>query len=210
MQKTLKGIVCLVGLAIMLAGCGGDGGGLTNSDPGNNDVNVVVCFGDSITMGNQCACEPYPGRLSRMIGKTCVNCGIGGSTAVNNVGRCQEAINKYHPGFMLILYGVNDIIHGGSINGIIGALDQMVEICKSNHVVPVLATYMKPTTGHIIFGGRTLALNIQIRALASSKGIAKVDLEGEFKGNPDWYEPDGLHPNSAGTEAMALAFADLF
>jgi lysophospholipase L1-like esterase len=210
MRKSLKGIVGLVGLAIMLAGCGGDGGGLSNGDPGNNDVNVVACFGDSITMGNQCACEPYPGRLSRMIGKSCVNLGIGGSQAVENVGRCQEAIDKYHPGFMIILYGVNDIIHGGGIGGIVGALGSMVDICKANHVVPVLMTYPKPTASHIIFGARTLALNNEIRALASSKGVAKVDLQGEFSGNPEWYEPDGLHPNSAGTDAIALAVADLF
>lgn len=210
MSKSLKGIVCLLGLAIMLAGCGGDGGGLSNNDPGNNDVGVVVCFGDSITQGKECPCEPYPARLSRMIGKTCVNCGIGGSAATSNVGRCQEAINKYHPGFMLILYGVNDIIQGSDIGSIIGALSQMVDICKSNHVVPVLATYMKPTTHHIIFGARTIALNDEIRGLASSKGVALVDLQSEFAGNAEWYEEDGLHPNNAGTEAMALAFADLF
>ena len=129
MHKSIKGIICLVGLAFMLAGCGGDGGGLSNGDPGNNDVNVVVCFGDSITQGGQCACEPYPSRLSRMIRKSCVNSGLGGTVAVENVGRCQDAINKYHPGFMIILYGVNDIIHGGDIGGIVGALSAMVDTC---------------------------------------------------------------------------------
>lgn len=210
MRNLVKGLVCLVGLSVVLVGCGGGGGGLSNSDPGNNDVNVVVCFGDSITQGSECSCEPYPSRLSRMIGKTCVNCGVGGSTAVSSVGRCQEAINKYHPGFMVILYGVNDIIHGAGIGNIVGALGQMVDICKANHVVPVLATYPKPTTHHIVFGARTVALNTEIRALASAKGVAKVDLESEFNGNPEWYEEDGLHPNSAGTEAVALAVADLF
>ena len=76
--------------------------------------------------------------------------------------------------------------------------------------MPVLATYPKPITHHVVFGARTVALNNEIRSLASSKGIAKVNLEHEFAGNPEWYEDDGLHPNDAGTDAMALAFADLF
>lgn len=193
-----------------LAACGGGDGGLTNKDPGNNDVNVVAAFGDSITMGNQCSCPPYPARLAGMIDKRVPNFGIGGSVATENIGRAQTVINQCHPGFMLILYGVNDVIHGHGIGGIIEALDQMVEICKSNHVVPVLATYPRPITSHAVFGPRTRVLNERILELASAKGIHCVDLQKEFNANPEFYEPDGLHPNDAGTQLMALAFADLF
>jgi lysophospholipase L1-like esterase len=197
-------------LALTLWGCGGGDGGLTNKDPGNNDVNVVVAFGDSITQGSECPCSPYPARLPAMIGKTVVNTGIAGSTAADNVSRTQSAIDKYHPGFMLILYGVNDVIHGHGLDTITSALDQMVSICLDNHVVPVLATYPHPITGHRIFGPRTASLNALIRDLASSRGVKCVDLESEFNMNPEWYMPDGLHPNDPGTQVMALAFADLF
>ena len=198
-------------IALSLFGCGGgDGGGLTNKNPGNNDVNVVVAFGDSITQGSECPCTPYPARLAAMIGKSVANTGIGGSTAEDNVSRTQSAIDKYHPGFMLILYGVNDVIHGHGLDGIIAALDRMVSICLDNHVVPVLATYPQPITGHRIFAPRTVALNTQIKALASSRGVKCVDLEAEFNMNPEWYMPDGLHPNDTGTQVMAIAFADLF
>lgn len=198
-------------LALALFGCGGgDGGGLSNKDPGNNDVNVVVAFGDSITQGSQCPCTPYPARLGGMIGKSVANAGIAGSVATENVGRTQSAIDKYHPGFMLILYGVNDVIHGHALDGVVAALDQMVNICLDNHVVPVLATYPHPITSHAIFGPRTARLNELIKSLASSRGVKCVNLESEFNANPEWYMPDGLHPNDAGTQVMALAFADLF
>ena len=37
---------------LVAAGCGGGGGGgLSNDDPGDNDVNVVIAFGDSVTAG---------------------------------------------------------------------------------------------------------------------------------------------------------------
>lgn len=53
----------------ILAGCEDRESGLSNKHPGLNDRNIVVAFGDSITMGNQCSCVPYPARLSPMIGK---------------------------------------------------------------------------------------------------------------------------------------------
>ena len=195
----------------MLTACGGGGGGgLSNKNPGDNDVGVVAAFGDSITAGSECACTPYPARLTGLIGKSVVNFGIGGSRAADNVARTQSVIDQSHPGFMLILYGVNDIIHSHSIGTIISALSQMVDICKDNNVVPVLATYPRPITGHAIFGPRTSALTAQIKALASEKGIHCVNLESEFGADPDLYEPDGLHPNDSGTQVVALAFSDLF
>ena len=207
----------------LLPGCGGeDDSGLTNDNPGSNDLNVVVAFGDSITQGSECRCVPYPARLSGLIGKVVYNTGVGGSRAVDNVNRTQQAIDKYHPAYMLILYGVNDIIHSHGVSGITNALGRMVLICKQNNVVPVLATYPIPIAGHHAFSGGTLSLNRSIRELATAEGIPCVDLEAEFAlshdsvdpnlviTDPALYEPDGLHPNDAGTQIMALAFADLF
>ena len=200
----------------LLAGCGGGDEGLSNSDPGNNDLNVVVAFGDSITQGSECSCTPYPSRLAGLIEKTVCNAGIGGSRATENIGRTQSVINKYHPAFMIILYGVNDVIHGLDTSDIVSALNQMVATCKANNVVPVLMTYPIPISGHSLFAGGTLALNANIRSIAEMESIECVDLEAEFMNeegtitDSTLYEPDGLHPNDAGTEVMAVAVADLF
>lgn len=199
-------------LAGFLAGCGGGGGGggLQNKDPGSNDLNVVVAFGDSLTNGSECDCAPYPRRLAQMIGKSVPNTGVGATRAIDNVERTQEAIDKYHPAFMLILYGVNDIIHSSEVDAILAALRQMVGICEANQVVAVLATYPEPIEGRALFAPRTLLLNEGIRDLAKELGVECVDLEREFEANPELYEADGLHPNNEGTQIMALAFADLF
>ena len=207
----------------LLAGCGSNGdSSLNNDNPGSNDLNVVVAFSDSITQGSECSCAPYPARLAGLIGKVVYNTGVGGSSASDNVGRTQEAINKYHPAFMFILYGVNDVIHGDGTSGIAAALSQMVFICKQNNVVPVLMTYPRPILGHQLFAGGTLSLNRSIRQIASAEGIKCVDLEQEFSAGsdplfPEWpttdpnlMSPDGLHPNDAGTQIIALACADLF
>ena len=200
----------------LLAGCGGGDGGLSNDNPGINDLNVVVAFGDSITLGSQCSCAPYPGRLAGLIGKTVYNTGVGGSDATENIDRAQSVINTYRPAFMIILYGVNDVIHGHDAGDIVSALNQMVSICKANDVVPVLMTYPIPIAGHSLFAGGTIALNANVRSIAETQGIECVDLEAEFMSDEGiitdsaLYEPDGLHPNDAGTEIMALAVADLF
>ena len=207
----------------MLAGCGGGGdSSLSNDNPGNNDLDVVVAFGDSITQGSECPCVPYPARLSGLIEKTVFNAGIGGSKASENVGRTQEVINKYHPAFMIILYGVNDVIHSFNTSTILSALNQMVFICKQNNVVPVLMTYPMTINAHSLFAGGTYRLNQGIRAIAESEQIECVDLEEEFSTGtdpviPDFpvadaalYMPDGLHPNDAGTQIIAMSCADLF
>jgi lysophospholipase L1-like esterase len=198
----------------LLTGCGGGGGDeedkLSNPNPGSNNVNVVVAFGDSITQGSQCSCTPYPKRLAGLIGKTVYNTGAGGSLAIDNVDRTQKAINRFHPGFMLILYGVNDMIHSQSTSATLGAINDMVAICKTNNTVPVLATYPPLILSHSLFAYRTRLLNEGIRNIATAEGIKCVDLETEFGSGAELYEDDGLHPNDAGTQIIAAAFADLF
>ena len=45
--------------------------------------------------------------------------------------------------------------------------------------------------------------------MAGAEGVAVVDLESEFSGAVDLLGPDGLHPNDAGTQVMAMSFFDV-
>ena len=212
-RRFRSGLWVLAMLAVggLPAGCGGGGGGgLSNKHPGDNDVNVVVCFGDSLTDGVMCSCLSYPTRLAGLIGKTVVNAGIHGTMAADNMGRVQAVIDQYHPGFMLILYGVGDIIHGFSAGSTAAAVGEMAAICKTNNVVPVIATYPVPIGDHQAFATGTILLNSRLRNLAADEDLECVELESEFDENPDLFVYDGLHPNETGTQIMAMAFADLF
>jgi lysophospholipase L1-like esterase len=207
----IRSFSLVMGLAV-LAGCGEGGppSGLQNKNPGANDVRVVAAFGDSITLGNRCDCTPYPARVQAMTRKTVVNAGVSGSQATESVERARAVIQQTRPGFMLILYGHNDVAHGTQIGSIVDALRAMVEICLAEKVVPVLATYPEPIGDHAAYAPRELLLNSRIRALAAELGLECVDLEKEFAGGDNLFIEDGLHPNDAGTQIIALAFADLF
>ena len=216
-HSVLSILACLA-----MAGCDDDGGKLKNSSPGPNDSNVVAAFGDSITMGNMCPAPPYPARLPPMIGKSVVNAGINGTTARANVGRCQAVIGQVRPAYMLILYGINDLIHSQGVPGTLAALDEMISICIENDVAPAIATYPVPVKSYRAFAFNVIALNQGIRDLAGARGIPCVDLEREFAlpGYPDavgdvlsdesLFTGEGLHPNDVGTRIMAYSFADLF
>ncbi len=214
--KRLSALLLCTALAggLVAAGCGGGGGGggLSNDDPGDNDTNVVIAFGDSLTAGEV---QPsYPAILTGLIGKTVTNDGSYGSTAAAGSGRCSTVISKRKGAYMLVLYGINDILFGRSTSQISGSLESIVNTCRNKHVVPVLATYPIPIHGHEIFAGATYRLNNAIRNLASQYGLKCVDLEKEFLDgsdpDPALYLDDGLHPNAEGNQIIALAFADLF
>ena len=55
---------------------------------------------------------------------------------------------------------------------------------------------------------RQIELSDRIRALAASEGARLVDLEKTFGTGEGLILPDGLHPNEAGNQLMAEAFAD--
>lgn len=199
--------------ALLLCACGGDSSGLYNRDPGDNDPNTVCCFGDSIT-ANVSGGPSYPERFAALVGMTVYNEGVSGSTAAYGASRASTVIRRRKPAYMLVLYGVNDILFYRSVSSVVDSLSSIVSTCQNNHVLPVLATYPVPIRSHAIFAGSVRRLNESIRALADERGLECVDLEKEFSHNgepdPALYLDDGLHPTPEGNQIIAAAFADLF
>ena len=106
-RRFRSGLWVLAMLAVggLPAGCGGGGGGgLSNKHPGDNDVNVVVCFGDSLTDGVMCSCLSYPTRLAGLIGKTVVNAGIHGTLAADEDLECVELESEFDENPDLFVY----------------------------------------------------------------------------------------------------------
>lgn len=199
-------------LMLALAGCGGgdgaSGGGTT--DFGSNNGQLVVALGDSIVAGVDGGGAPWPARLAGLSGKAVVNAGVGGEESGGALSRCGSLLATYKPGYLLILTGANDAIMSRSTDNAVANIRAMVQMAKANGTVPVVATLLPMVGEHGIFDSAARRISAGVRDVASSEGVALVDLNGEFSDPAGLLIGDGLHPNDAGNQIIALAFNDTF
>jgi lysophospholipase L1-like esterase len=198
------GVTLVVMAVCVLCGCESDSGDSFNY--GDNDPNVRVAFGDSITSGIGDGIVPYPPRVAAMTGQTVINEGIAGEHAYEAASRVWGVLNRHKPGTLMVLYGVNDIMHSADIDDIVNDLRTIVQAAAGNNTKVLIATMTPMIDRHNgIFQGKIEATNVEIRRMAAEEGVRLVDLEPLF-GTGEGLQTDGLHPNDAGTEIMASAF----
>lgn len=195
-----------VGVAFF-CGCEDSGGG--GDDVGDNDKDLVICVGDSITQGYRCDGAPYPSQLAAMTGKTVRNMGVAGQQAGAGASRISSQLGC-KPGYVCILYGANDAIRegGSSANSVKESLRSIIVACKNNKSIPIVATTPPMVRGHSLYDGGARAINEAIRALAKEEGVKLVDLYREFGDGEGYLGGDGLHPNAAGAKLIAKCFAE--
>lgn len=208
-RKRLGMLLAVAGLGLA-AGCDdGDDDKKKPTDVGDNDINTVLCIGDSITDG-ECAPAgaPYPSRLAGLSGKRTINEGVCGSTTATGVGRIGTLLERNNPGFVCILYGINDLTFGRGRTEMLTNLRSMVQAAKGNKSVPILATLLPTYDSHGFIAGEVVKANDSIRQLARDEGARLCDLEQEFGNNRALIQVDGLHPSDAGNQVIAAAFND--
>lgn len=191
---------------LVLAGCnsGGDG----PKDFGSNNGQVVVALGDSIVAGVDGGGAPWPARLEGLSGKTVINAGVGGEVSDGALSRSGALLTIFKPGYLLILTGANDAILSHSTDHAVANIRAMVQAAKANGTVPIIATLLPMIGEHSIFDGSAQRISTGIREVADAEGVALVDLQSEFGGGAGLLIGDGLHPNDAGNQIIALAFND--
>jgi acyl-CoA thioesterase-1 len=197
-------------VALFMTGTGcDDGGGSSKPDVGDNDINTVVCLGDSITDG-RCAPDgaPYPSRLADLAKKKVINAGDCGSTTDSGVSRIKGLLSRHKPGYLCILYGINDLTFGRGKDNVINNLRYMIQTAKANKTVPVVATLLPTYDSHGFIAGEVEKVNVQIRDLAKQEKAKLIDLAKEFGSDRSLIQPDGLHPSDAGTQVIAAGFND--
>lgn len=209
-RLALGGLLCAV---LMLAGCegGGDSHLGDGHDFGPNNPNLYVALGDSITAGSGLANpnDSYPAKLSGMLSKTVMNAGYPGAASSAILDVLYNILDDNKPGYMLILCGVNDLIMGYGEDGVAINIRIMIQACKDNKTIPVIAT-LTPAFGN--YEGLSSGIgrvNDKIRQLCSDLDVALVDLNSAFGDNPIYIQSDGLHPNESGHSLMAITFYDV-
>lgn len=190
---------------VFFTGCENDGGG-GGDDVGDNNPDLVICVGDSITQGYECGGAPYPSVLSSLTHKTCRNAGSGGATSSAGVAKVRSSLSA-KPGYMCILFGANDAICGTDPAVTGDRIRSMISMCKANKTIPIVATTPPMIGEHEIFNGGARGVNEAIKRVAGEEGVTCVDLYGAFGSGEAYLTRDGLHPNAAGQELIAKCFA---
>ncbi len=212
MVRTIRQILVtgLLFCTFIFTGCEGGGGGRLGDghDFGANDRNKYVAVGDSITRGYG-ASIPYPAVLSSMLGKVVVNKGVNGARTAEGLSSINSILSSHKPGFLLILFGANDVIFSNPPGQVAEQLRAIIQAAKANKTIPVIATLTPQITEHAAYGGGVIALNVRIRSLAAEEGIKLVDLEAAFSGHSEYFQRDGLHPNNTGLSVIAAEFFDV-
>jgi lysophospholipase L1-like esterase len=212
--------LCLVTVSVLLTGCDDDSTPVVylsdTHDFGANDPNLIVAMGDSITVAINNV-RPYPDMLASLLGTTVVNEGESGEHAYEGIQRVNGVLAQYRPGFLLILYGANDILHFRPADEIAENLRGMILAARAAQTIPIIATMTPMARTRGIFNGPVMDANHFIRAMAAEEGVLVVDLEIVFDGFDNDADPfvmeeddllqfDGLHPNETGNWEIALAF----
>jgi lysophospholipase L1-like esterase len=194
---------------------------------GNNQPNVYVAFGDSITLGvGSASGAGYTGPLQAQLGAnfgtaTVVVSGRDGTFSSTGAARIPGVMSRERPAYTLILYGTNDWNDQRCQSFppascyTIDNLRTIVEYVKSVSSIPVLAT-LPPASPTLAPPERTewnAQMNDLIKALARNEGAMLADVFAAFPASAAARAPyysDGVHPNDQGYALVAEAFLKAF
>jgi lysophospholipase L1-like esterase len=178
---------------------------------GANNPDLVVAFGDSLTegvLGSPCDCNaarPYPAGLDGLLAPThpgifVANRGKGGEQTDGGLVRFQQMLLADRPGFVLIMEGTNDAIHGEPPSAIVARLRAMVQMAKTNFTIPILGLIppnLREQTEGIID-----AVNAQLPGVAAAEDVLLVDTFSPLL-DPGLFGDDDLHFTQAGYDRLA-------
>jgi acyl-CoA thioesterase-1 len=176
----------------------------------------VVFLGDSITEGwGMKATATAPGRGEFFPGKPYINRGISGQTTPQMLIRFRQDVILLKPKVVVLLAGTNDIAENTgkeSPEEIEGNIASMAELAHASGIRMVLCSVL-PASDFSWHKGlepapKIKALNAWLQNYAAKNALVYVDYytpmvnaEGGLKAE---LSPDGVHPNKAGYDIMAL------
>lgn len=177
-------------------------------DFGDNDKNLIVALGDSITYGEGLSSgESYPSQLGALTGRPVINTGSPGEQTGGGLGRVNSVLDRYKPGFLLILYGSNDLIRDQDIGNAVANLRGIIRAAHANKTVAIIGTVPPAFPYHDFIEGGVEEINPLIQAMAAEEGAPVANVFGALN-NETLFQSDGLHPTAEGATKLAAAFAD--
>ena len=191
---------------------------------GNNNTNLYLGFGDSITAGDgSSAGAGYGLRLQNELGPHLGRAevrlsGRSADTSIESTQVIKKDMRNFAPAYTLVLFGTNDW-HDQSCQDqppadcfTIDALRSILEEVRVWKSLPVLGT-LPPVNPALAPDGRNVwvdEMNVLVRGLASEQGAVLADINAAFKAQGDLPSlfADDVHPNDVGYDTVAQAWFD--
>jgi lysophospholipase L1-like esterase/fibronectin type 3 domain-containing protein len=168
---------------------------------------IGVALGDSITFGygTTSYAKSYVPLLSARWSKTIYNESMDGGLSSNGAAVIDQLLSQYNPRYITIYYGSNDL---GFVDPdrTISNLQYIIQRAKDNGTIPVVATLGPFLNNWAWRRPYAIDLNLRIRQLAASEGIACADIEVALNWNSAYMISDGMHPNDEGHQIIAETF----
>lgn len=145
------------------------------------------------------------------------NEGIGGDRSIELAGQRIDSIMERHPraGTMLLLIGTNDVWDNISVDQFEINVRTIVTAALTDEVDRVFIALIPPfyNANQAVLNSRVATYNTRIQEIIADPAdnlFLGPDFFTLFENNyPALYDADGVHPNDAGYQAMANAWADV-
>lgn len=137
-----------------------------------------------------------------------VNSSISGETTRGGLERLPDLLIEHSPDILVIELGGNDGLRGYPINTMRDNLQQMIDLAKQQDILVVLLGIQIPPN----YGRRyTEPFFDSFRLLAEQNDLSYLPflLDGIAE-NPDWMQPDGIHPTAEAQPMIVENVRELF
>jgi acyl-CoA thioesterase-1 len=167
---------------------------------------LVAFLGDSLTSGWR---VPEDEAWPTLVGRTLaarhrpirvLNAGVSGDTAAQGLARLPGVLTQ-HPDVLVVALGVNDGLRGLPLEGVERALRRILEEGRAGGAQVLLVGVRLP--GHDDDRARRFT-ELFLRLAAEEKVTLVPDLLAGVADHPEFLSGDGLHPNAAGHQRLAV------
>lgn len=162
---------------------------------------VVLVFGDSLSASYGIpANEGWVSLLEQRIhqkkpGYRLVNASISGETTSGGRYRIEQVLAEHRPAVVILELGVNDGLRGLPLDAAASNLNAIIAACRNRKARVLLIGMRLPPNYGTAYATKFQAI-YQQAAQRNKIPFLPFLLEG-FADNPELFQADGLHPNTA-------------
>ncbi len=168
------------------------------------DSGVYIAMGDGITSGSGPSGRTWAERL-RVKGVDIINLAVSGTYSSYGANHIDVYMQEYKPTLVMVLYGVNDIAAGLTIDNIVENLEEIIQVVHYYGGKIILGTIPIVTKYSHSEANDARSLNDLIEELCVNYGVECAAVSKQMVYNPNLYLDD-LHPTLEGHKYIEAAF----